>query len=385
MGRLMKLAATAGIMLAAATAPANAQVQKIIKCPVPGPKPAKPMLQTAIDAAPPGKTLRLVINNTCTETIRIPAGKSIILNGGGGAGKIRSTSASSSAVDNAGELRLEQIEVTTTAAAPSVITSRGNSTLEIVGSTISGDTAATVVRLSDSSTGRIVNSVISGGKEVAVATFAHAYGEIIGSADTPHFLPAVGNKTSISPSGAAIGCFRGGNILIRAQAADASAKGKVEIGTAASPAETGIWADMCTLSVNGADPGSIIVTSSGDAVRARMSTYALSGMTVRSSDGYGLSASQSRGSAEGVVFDASSGTSGDVSLTGGSDIRMLSGMPSSFPAFQDPSTTSLATYPSLRCVETSTIWFDPGSVTVPEGLEAEQLMNSDVGCLDSVY
>lgn len=103
MSRFMKLVAAAGIMLAAVTASANAQVAKTVKClPPASNKPAKPVLQTAIDASAAGKTLRLIISGTCTETIRISAGKSVVLSSIGGAGEIRGTSASSPSSTMAG-------------------------------------------------------------------------------------------------------------------------------------------------------------------------------------------------------------------------------------------------------------------------------------------
>lgn len=350
--RLACCCAPIAVMLVVAQPSLAAQsVSVTVNCP-------RAKLQSAIDSAVPGVQTIIQVSGTCLELIEVPAGKSITLSGKGKAElKPPSGKTSLPVVLNKGDLTLEQMKVTNTAAATNVVVSANSSSLLVYGSTITGGNAEVALEIANASSGRIFNSVVRGGSGEAVGVYNASTLEIFGRPSVlAHFDPKIGYSSVISNGSStmsAVSCGDGSNLSIKVDGT-----GKV---TVRNTGGTGILANLCTFRArNFVAAGAIDVLSRGTALSTMLSDLMLIGVTLASEADYALSATEARTVMTGSLIKKSG--AGDVRLDGQSSITFNGWTgPTSIPAAFD------AGYQSLTCMDDSRIFAHDGDLQLPDG------------------
>lgn len=332
---------------------------------------AKAKLQTAIDAALPGVPTTIQVSGTCIEQIEVPAGKSIVLRGNGKAElKPPSDKTDQPVLLNKGDLQLEQMKITNTAATSDVVLSANSSSLVILGSTITGGNAEVTLEITNASSGRIFNTVVNGGAGEAVGVYNGSTVEIFGRPSVmPHFDSSVGYKSVISNNSSgmsALSCGDGSNLTIKTDGT-----GKVKVSNTAG---TSIGVNLCSFRArNNAGARGIDVSGKANAIFASLSDLLLLAVNLSSQTGYGLSGTEARFTMSGSAISKSG--SGDVWLDGRSSIKFngwygATSLPAAFAAG----------YESLSCSDESRIFASEGDLTLSGGKSLADLQAAYPDC-----
>lgn len=337
---------------------------------------ARAKLQTAIDNAAAGTPTRITVTGTCQEIIEIPRGKTITIVGGGTAIlRPPASNTASSVVINSGELRLERITVTNPAASANLVVSLSSSTLEVLGSTLSGPSAEGVLEISGASTARILNSVIEGGTVETAGVYSQSTLEIFGRPTVlAHFNPSIGTKSvinSTATTAASVFCTQGGNLVIRAEGA-----GKVEF---TNNGGGGINGQLCDLLIrNKATSSAVSFKTKFDSISMSQSKFVIENATLEASQGNGISLDQAQGSVQGVNFLNPSTASGDIALGSGSVLDFKSWIaPSSLPNSFNQG------YQSISCSRGGKAWIDDPDIVLPAGKTVADLATAYPGCINN--
>lgn len=269
----------------------------------------KAKLQSAIDNAVAGVPTTINVSGICSELIEVPTGKTIKLVGKGVA-EIRPPSGSTSlpVISNLGDLTLQQMKVTNTAVADSMVVTAGNSRLYIVGSTLNGPSVSIPLEIAEASVGKVFNSVLQGGTDEALLVSSQSTLEIFGRPTVmAHFDSSIGYTTRITTPAntAAFSCEQGGNLVIRAEGA-----GRVEANNSVG---AGLNISQCNVLVRNrtGSSASVKITAAGNAIQGALSQLRLESISLKSSQ-YCISLTRSVARATGLVY--SSCTSGTTNL-----------------------------------------------------------------------
>lgn len=353
-----------GALFAALPAEAAQTASAAVNC-------SKARLQAAIDAALPGVATTIRVTGTCSELIEVPAGKTIILQGGGKAElKPPADRRDQPVVTNKGDLQLERIKVTNTATATNVVLSANSSSLIVLGSTISGSNAEVTLEISNASSGRIFNSVVRGGAGEAIGVYNSSTLEVFGHPSMlAHFDASIGYRSMISNSAAglsALTCGDGSNLTIKTDGT-----GKVKVSNTAG---TGISMNFCSFRArNNSGAGGIDVSGKRNAIWSMLSDLQLIGVTLAGQDEHALSGTQARMMMTGSTFSALG--AGDIALDGASNITFNGWAgPTALPgAFVDGR-------PSLSCSNDSKIFAGEYDLDLPSGKTLDDLKRAYPDC-----